>query len=93
MISLSGDQVMHVTIMFLVINLIISDATQAIGLRQQITADRTLSQTPKDAKRRPSNRCSPTNKNCITLRVVPHCRGCFNPTHKRTLSNDMGLLS
>ena len=28
-----------------------------------------------------------------TLRVVPYCWGCFNPAYKRTLSNDLGLLS
>ena len=28
-----------------------------------------------------------------TLRVVPYRWGCSNPSYKRTLSNDMGLLS
>ena len=50
MISLRGDQVMLVTIMFFrVINLMIIDATRAISLHQQITAGGTISQTPKDA--------------------------------------------
>ena len=34
---------------FRAINLIISDATRAISLCQQVTAGRTLSQTPKGA--------------------------------------------
>ena len=56
MISLSSNYV------FIVINLIIINATQAISLRQQITAGGTVSQTPKKARWLPSKCYSSTNK-------------------------------